>query len=264
MGDRHDGQVDGTEGRDGEGGQVQRRRQSLFDCLRLGTRKWVLRFTWRGRAREMGLGSAATVSLADAREKAAHARRMVAHDIDPIHQRKRTGGVPPFGEMADQVRESLSAGFRNEKHKAQWTRATLDLDQGMCGRRASAPRSRAADKKDFRAIGRRDPRLSFFPGGKYQETAGRNSTTALAWVLSPAAHKSVQTGNSIQYPEPARRGLDLRPLHTNPSDRLTPDRQGGGALAVQTAFTEGVGTAFFKKQTALVGFFSGGFTNVQA
>src|SRR6516162_5531619 len=86
----------------------------------VGTRKWVLRFTWRGRAREMGLGTPATVSLADAREKAAHARRIVAQGIDPIAERKRTGGIPTFAEMADQVREALSVGFRNEKHKAQW------------------------------------------------------------------------------------------------------------------------------------------------
>jgi len=86
----------------------------------IGSRKWVLRFTWRGKAREMGLGTPATVSLADAREKAAHARRMIAQGIDPIAERKRTGGIPTFGEMADQVREALSAGFRNEKHKAQW------------------------------------------------------------------------------------------------------------------------------------------------
>jgi integrase len=85
-----------------------------------GARKWVLRFTWRGKAREMGFGTPATVPLADAREKAAHARRKVAQGIDPINERKRTRGVPTFGEMADQVRESLSAGFRNEKHKAQW------------------------------------------------------------------------------------------------------------------------------------------------
>jgi integrase len=85
-----------------------------------GSRKWVLRFTWRGKAREMGLGTPATVCLADAREKAADARRMVARGLDPIHERKRAGGVPTFGEMADQVREALSAGFRNEKHKAQW------------------------------------------------------------------------------------------------------------------------------------------------
>ena len=85
-----------------------------------GAPKWVLRFTWRGKAREMGLGTPATVALADAREKAARARRMVAQGIDPIHERKRAGGVPTFGEMADQVRESLSAGFRNEKHRVQW------------------------------------------------------------------------------------------------------------------------------------------------
>jgi integrase len=85
-----------------------------------GARKWVLRFTWRRKAREMGLGTPATTSLADAREKAASARRMVAQGLDPIHERKRTGGVPTFGDMADQVREALSLGFRNEKHNAQW------------------------------------------------------------------------------------------------------------------------------------------------
>lgn len=85
-----------------------------------GSRKWVLRFTWRGKAKEMGLGSADSVPLADAREKAATARRMIAQGLNPIDERKRTSGVPTFGEMADQVREALSFGFRNEKHKAQW------------------------------------------------------------------------------------------------------------------------------------------------
>ena len=60
------------------------------------------------------------VPLADAREKAAGARRKIAQGLNPIDERKRTGGVPTFGEMADEVREALSAGFRNEKHKAQW------------------------------------------------------------------------------------------------------------------------------------------------
>jgi integrase len=90
-----------------------------------GSRKWVLRFTWRGRAKEMGLGSAASVPLADAREKAASARRKIAQGLNPIDERKRDGGIPTFGEMADDVRETLSAGFRNEKHKAQW-KSTLE------------------------------------------------------------------------------------------------------------------------------------------
>jgi integrase len=97
-----------------------------------GTRKWMLRFTWRGTAREMGLGSASSVNLADAREKAAHARRMIAQGIDPIHERKRDRGIPTFGEMADQVCEALSAGFRNAKHRAQW-KTTLAIYAASIG-----------------------------------------------------------------------------------------------------------------------------------
>jgi len=89
-----------------------------------GSRKWVLRFTWRGAAKEMGLGSANDVPLADAREKAADARRTLAKGLNPIDERKRNGAIPTFGEMADSVCDTLSAGFRNEKHKAQW-RMTL-------------------------------------------------------------------------------------------------------------------------------------------
>jgi integrase len=90
-----------------------------------GTRKWVLRFTWRGKAKEMGLGGAGSVPLADAREKAATARRQIAQGLNPIDERKRDGGIPTFGEMADDVRETLSAGFRNKKHQAQW-KSTLE------------------------------------------------------------------------------------------------------------------------------------------
>ena len=91
-----------------------------------GSRKWVLRFTWRGRAKEMGLGSASTVLLADARDKATAARRKVAQGLNPIEERRRDNGIPTFGEMADSVRETLVAGFRNEKHKAQW-KMTLEI-----------------------------------------------------------------------------------------------------------------------------------------
>jgi integrase len=68
----------------------------------------------------MGLGSASVVPLADAREKAAAACRKLAQGLNPIEDRKRDKGIPTFGAMADIVREGLSAGFRNEKHKAQW------------------------------------------------------------------------------------------------------------------------------------------------
>ena len=82
--------------------------------------KWVLRFTWRGRVMEMGLG-APPVSPSPTPARGPHgAHGRVAQGLNPIDERKRTSGVPTFGQMADQVREILSAGFRNETHKAQW------------------------------------------------------------------------------------------------------------------------------------------------
>jgi integrase len=45
--------------------------------------------------------------------------------VNPIEDRKRDNGIPTVGEMADAVVASLSAGFRNDKHKAQW-RSTLE------------------------------------------------------------------------------------------------------------------------------------------
>jgi integrase len=84
-----------------------------------GAKKWVLRFLWNGRPREMGLGSYPEVGLAEARELALKDRRLASSGVDPIAARKGKG-VPTFGEFADQVARDLADGFRNDKHKAQW------------------------------------------------------------------------------------------------------------------------------------------------
>ena len=51
-----------------------------------GRRRWVFLYTWRGRHREAGLGSASKggVSLKAAREKAAEGRALVKAGVDPI------------------------------------------------------------------------------------------------------------------------------------------------------------------------------------
>src|ERR1700722_5193766 len=106
-------------GRYGDGGNL------YLVVSKTGARKWVLRFTFRGKPREMGLGSAVSVPLANVREQAAVERRKIAQGLNPIEERKRDGEIPTFGAMADDVRETLAAGFRNEKHKAQW-KSTLE------------------------------------------------------------------------------------------------------------------------------------------
>jgi integrase len=85
-----------------------------------GARKWVLRFMSQGKAREMGLGALPEVGLADARDKALAARKLVKDGVDPIADRQRGQGLPTFGELADEVVAEQSRGFRNDKHKAQW------------------------------------------------------------------------------------------------------------------------------------------------
>jgi hypothetical protein len=51
---------------------------------------WIIRFQLVGRRRDMGLGSANLFSLAEARERAFHARRLVADGVDPIEHRAAT------------------------------------------------------------------------------------------------------------------------------------------------------------------------------
>jgi integrase len=88
-----------------------------------GARKWVFRFTFGGRVTEMGLGNAA-VTLAQARDKAAEARKLIASGINPIEARREAErialGKPVFGQCADELLAATSSEWRNEKHKAQW------------------------------------------------------------------------------------------------------------------------------------------------
>jgi len=98
-----------------------------------GARRWLLYFQWHGKRKEMGLGSAGDVSLADAREAAGEARRLVHEGINPIDARKAAKGAEEaasytFGTFAEEVVNSIESGFRNEVHKAQW-RTSLSVQR---------------------------------------------------------------------------------------------------------------------------------------
>jgi integrase len=89
-----------------------------------GARKWVFRFTWQGRVTEMGLGSADSVTLAQARDKAHEARKLLSEGVNPIEARREAGrikaGKPTFGQIADALLEAKASEWRNDKHRAQW------------------------------------------------------------------------------------------------------------------------------------------------
>jgi integrase len=77
------------------------------------------------------------VSLAEAREEAAKARRLVREGINPIDARKaslaeQTAALYTFGTFAEEVLDSIEGGFRNEMHKAQW-RMSLSIQRDKDG-----------------------------------------------------------------------------------------------------------------------------------
>ena len=58
-----------------------------------GTKSWLYRYGLHGRKREMGLGPFPDVTLADAREKAADARKLKASGIDPLADKQHARRV---------------------------------------------------------------------------------------------------------------------------------------------------------------------------
>ena len=100
-------------------------------------RFWLFRYRRNGHMREMGLGSFADVTLAEAREKAADLHRKVKAGIDPLAEREArafaekvashqaTVRAITFADVANRYITAHEAGWRNPKHRQQW-RNTLD------------------------------------------------------------------------------------------------------------------------------------------
>ena len=99
-----------------------------LSITKAGSKRWVYLYVFGGQRRELGLGSAAKgfVSLAEARDKANEARKLISAGEDPIKVMGKSAraiaerGIPSFGSFADDYLAAHGPKFRNDKHKAQW------------------------------------------------------------------------------------------------------------------------------------------------
>src|SRR5216683_5206360 len=114
-----------VKGRHGDGG-------NLFLAVGDGgARSWVYLYRERttGRLTELGLGPAKGprkegFTLAEAREKAADARRTRLGGLDPLASKKADrSGSNTFGAFSDELLAEIKGGFKNPKTEADWTRA---------------------------------------------------------------------------------------------------------------------------------------------
>jgi len=107
-----------------------------------GARNWVLRYMLDRRPRWMGLGPLALYGLADARAKALDARRKRHDGIDPIdarraeraRQRLEAAKAITFKECAEAYINAHGAGWKNEKHAAQWPSTLKTYAYDVIGR----------------------------------------------------------------------------------------------------------------------------------
>lgn len=83
-----------------------------------GGKSWILRTVVHGRRRDLGLGSASLVPLADARLKAREYRRIAREGGDPDTIRKQVS--LSFEEAARKVHAQLLPTWRNRKHAETW------------------------------------------------------------------------------------------------------------------------------------------------
>src|SRR3954470_1840844 len=89
----------------------------------------------------MGLGSYRDVTLAEARFKAEEARKKLANGVDPIdaragarlQERLQDANAVTFGLCAAKYIEAHRAGWRNEKHAAQWTSTLATFARPIIG-----------------------------------------------------------------------------------------------------------------------------------
>lgn len=92
-------------------------------------RSWVYRYMLNKQPREMGLGKYPEITLAEARTRAGEARKLKALGKDPLAERAAAQAAQianaaktvTFKEAAERYIEAHRAGWRNEKHVAQWS-----------------------------------------------------------------------------------------------------------------------------------------------
>jgi integrase len=94
-------------------------------------RSWLYRFKLHGKPHLMGLGTTDDVSLAEARDAAATARKAVRQGVNPIDQRRAARveaaaqASLTFGQVAEAYIKAHERSWRNAKHRQQW-RNTLN------------------------------------------------------------------------------------------------------------------------------------------
>ncbi|BAK84000.1 tyrosine-type recombinase/integrase [Komagataeibacter medellinensis] len=129
---------------------------NLWVVARHPSKVWTFRYTspLTGKRRELGIGSATTVSLAEARRLAAEARNLMAQGIDPIDRKREEEAArkkltaPTFEEVSRAYIKDQAPGWRDPRAVDIWTSSLTRFAFPVCGAR----QVNAVDTDDVLAI----------------------------------------------------------------------------------------------------------------
>jgi integrase len=107
-----------------------------------GSKQWVFRFQLRGNRRRMGLGPVDVVTLAEARDAALAARRLVLAGQDPIDARRgeqhatalERAKAVTFAECNDLYLKAHQAAWKGTKNGEQWRSSMASYALPLIGR----------------------------------------------------------------------------------------------------------------------------------
>jgi integrase len=98
-----------------------------------GGKSWIFRYHKSGRRRDMGLGTVALCTLAEARNKAIDARRLIASGLDPIEHRQsqvvaaKAAKAATFEACVEDFIAARQAGWKKPRYAAEKWRRVLVL-----------------------------------------------------------------------------------------------------------------------------------------
>ena len=100
-----------------------------LQITKAGVKSWLFRFMREGKAYGMGLGATHTFSLAEARQKALEARKLLADGLNPLAEKKQRllamalerARMMTFDQCSKAYIEAHKASWKNAKHLDQWT-----------------------------------------------------------------------------------------------------------------------------------------------
>ncbi|MBO3706658.1 MAG: integrase arm-type DNA-binding domain-containing protein [Candidatus Accumulibacter sp.] len=219
-----------------------------LQCRAAGGKFWIFRYTLNGRHRWMGLGATHSTTLADARDAAAEARKLLRAGVDPLDHRRMTDGQEAAAVAAAVGRSSMTfdaastayidahrPAWRNAKHAAQWASTLRTYASPVFGdlpvaavdtalvMRALTPIWGTKTETASRLRGRIESVLSWTITMKY-----RDAPNPAAWrdhlenlLPSPAKTKRVEHMAAMPYTDLPQFYADLR------------GRDGAGALALR-------------------------------